>query len=46
VRPGSIVVLHDSLKAEANLKGALPIILEKLRDQCYEFRALPHPDSH
>jgi len=46
VRPGSIVVLHDSLKAESNLKGALPIIIEKLQTLGYEFRALPHPDSH
>ena len=39
VRPGSIVVFHDSVKASENLYYALPALLEKLgRD--YRFMAL------
>ena len=39
-RPGSIVVLHDSLKAERNLKYALPRILEHYSELGYAFQAL------
>ena len=31
VRPGSIIVFHDSVKAEQNLKYALPKTLEFLK---------------
>jgi len=45
VRPGSIVVFHDSLKAEANLKGVLPEFLKGLRLGGYEFHTLAVPQS-
>jgi peptidoglycan/xylan/chitin deacetylase (PgdA/CDA1 family) len=37
VRPGSIVVFHDSEKALINLKYALPLVLEKLANEGYKF---------
>lgn len=37
-RNGSIIVFHDSLKAEKNLRYALPLALEWLIEQGYEFR--------
>lgn len=40
-RPGSIIVLHDSLKAEPRLRHALPRALAALLAQGYVFRALP-----
>ena len=40
VSPGSIVVFHDSLKAEANLRYALPRVLTSLARQGYRFEAL------
>tara|TARA_B100000963_G_scaffold350315_1_gene360415 strand:- start:64 stop:630 length:567 start_codon:yes stop_codon:yes gene_type:complete len=40
VQPGSIVVLHDSLKAEARILGALPIILKQLKGNGYTFNTL------
>ena len=39
-RNGSIIVFHDSLKAEANLRYALPRAIEWLQQQGYEFRTL------
>lgn len=36
-RNGSIIVFHDSLKAEANLRYALPRAIEWLKEQGYEF---------
>jgi len=39
VRGGSIVVFHDSVKAEPNLKYALPRVLESLNGK-YEFRKI------
>lgn len=38
--PGSIVVLHDSLKAETNLRYALPRILDHFAEAGYTFNAL------
>lgn len=40
VRPGSIVVFHDSEKAFPNLRVALPRLLEALSQQGYSFRKL------
>lgn len=40
-RNGSIIVFHDSLKAERNLRYALPLAIQWLKDQGYEFRPLP-----
>ncbi|MEO6760033.1 MAG: polysaccharide deacetylase family protein [Saprospiraceae bacterium] len=39
--PGSIVVLHDSRKAEKNLRYVLPAILEYFAGNGYRFEALP-----
>lgn len=40
-RNGSIIVFHDSLKAQRNLRGSLPQAIEWLQRQGYEFRAIP-----
>lgn len=39
-RPGSIVVFHDSLKAEKNLRLLLPSYLEFLRKCGYQLRSI------
>lgn len=39
-RNGSIIVFHDSLKAEKNLKYALPESIEWLIEQGYSFRTI------
>ena len=38
---GSIIVFHDSLKAEKNLKAVLPRVLEYYSQRGYEFRRIP-----
>jgi len=40
-RPGSIIVFHDSLKAERNISYALPRFLEHFLNQGYVFRSIP-----
>lgn len=40
-RNGSIIVFHDSLKAEKNMKAVLPRAIEYLRSRGYEFDAIP-----
>jgi peptidoglycan/xylan/chitin deacetylase (PgdA/CDA1 family) len=40
LRPGSIIVFHDSLKAQRNLKYALPRVLEILQNEQYECRKI------
>ena len=40
VRNGSIIVFHDSLKAERNLRYALPLSIEWMMEQGYEFALL------
>ncbi|MDO5524291.1 MAG: polysaccharide deacetylase family protein, partial [Bacteroidia bacterium] len=40
-RNGSIIVFHDSLKAEKNLRYALPKAIEWLVDEGYEFELIP-----
>lgn len=40
-RKGSIIVFHDSLKAEKNMKYALPRAIEWLKEKGYEFEAIP-----
>ena len=40
-RNGSIIVFHDSLKAERNMRYALPRAIQWLKDQGYEFRPMP-----
>jgi len=39
-RPGSIVVFHDSLKAEKNLRYVLPRLIEEMLSRGYTFRRL------
>ncbi len=39
-RPGSIVVFHDSLKAQHNLEYALPKVLEEFTQSGYRFEQL------
>jgi peptidoglycan/xylan/chitin deacetylase (PgdA/CDA1 family) len=39
-RSGSIIVFHDSLKAEKNLKAALPLAIEFLKKEGYSFGLL------
>jgi len=38
--PGSIIVFHDSIKAEANLRWALPKVLKYYSDKGYQFQSL------
>lgn len=40
-RDGSIIVFHDSLKAEKNMKYALPRAIEWLQEQGYTFEQIP-----
>ena len=40
-RNGSIIVFHDSLKAEQNMKYALPRAIEWLQSKGYKFDAIP-----
>lgn len=40
VRNGSIIVFHDSIKAERNLRAVLPRAIEWLRSEGYEFRRI------
>jgi peptidoglycan/xylan/chitin deacetylase (PgdA/CDA1 family) len=40
VHPGSIVVFHDSLKAQEKLEFVLPKVLEHFSQQGYQFHAL------
>jgi peptidoglycan-N-acetylglucosamine deacetylase len=39
-KPGSIIVFHDSVKAEAQLKQILPAVLQELSSQGYKFKSL------
>lgn len=41
-RDGSILVFHDSLKAEKNMKYALPRAIEWLQGEGYTFALIPH----
>ncbi|HBL74602.1 MAG TPA: phosphoribosylamine--glycine ligase [Prolixibacteraceae bacterium] len=41
VRPGSILIFHDSLKAEKNMKEALPEVIRSLKKQGYRFETIP-----
>lgn len=36
VRPGSVIIFHDSVKAEKNMKAALPVVIRELRQQGYQ----------
>ena len=39
-RPGSIIVFHDSVKAEPNLKYVLPRFIEEMLSKGYVFKQL------
>jgi hypothetical protein len=39
-RPGSIVVFHDSLKAEKNLRYVLPLYLQHFLEKGFAFKTL------
>ena len=41
IRPGSIVVFHDSLKAERNMQYVLPRLLDHFANRNFEFVSLP-----
>jgi peptidoglycan/xylan/chitin deacetylase (PgdA/CDA1 family) len=40
-RPGSVLVFHDSEKAESNLRQVLPEVLRYYKELGYEFSAIP-----
>jgi peptidoglycan-N-acetylglucosamine deacetylase len=40
IKPGSVVVFHDSLKAKDNLEYLLPRMLKHYKDKGYTFKAL------
>lgn len=40
-RPGSIIVFHDSFKAERNMMYVLPRLITHFREQGFSFKALP-----
>ncbi|MGG5577482.1 polysaccharide deacetylase family protein [Myroides sp. C15-4] len=40
VKPGSIIVFHDSLKAEKNMKYTLPLLIKHLKEKGYSFALL------
>lgn len=41
VRNGSIIVFHDSLKAERNMKATLPKAIEWIKARGYKFEKIP-----
>lgn len=45
VRPGSVVVFHDSLKAENKLRYVLPKVLSVLSERGFVFTAIPNDIS-
>ena len=42
VKNGSVIIFHDSVKAEKNMKYALPIVLKLLSNNGYEFKAIEY----
>jgi peptidoglycan-N-acetylglucosamine deacetylase len=44
-RPGSIIVFHDSMKAEKNMSYTLPRYLDCFSQQGYSFKVLPNPNN-
>lgn len=40
-RPGSIIVFHDSVKAQPRMEAVLPAVIEWLQQQGYSFETLP-----
>lgn len=48
VRPGSVIVFHDSVKAQKNLYAALPAVIQYLKKEGYRFGKLSDafPEKH
>jgi peptidoglycan-N-acetylglucosamine deacetylase len=42
-RPGSVVVFHDSVKAEKNMRYALPRFIDHFLNQGFVFKPIPLP---
>lgn len=42
VKPGSIIVFHDSIKAAPNLLASLPVCLKTLSKKGYRFESIPY----
>lgn len=42
VKPGSIIVFHDNLISQERMRHALPVVVERLLKNGYEFKTLPH----
>jgi peptidoglycan-N-acetylglucosamine deacetylase len=42
VRSGSVITFHDSIKAEKNLKEALPKAIHWIKEQDFRFEAIPY----
>ena len=40
VKPGSIIVFHDSIKAAPRMLNALPVVLRELHAQGYTFEKI------
>lgn len=45
VKPGSIIVLHDSIKAWPRLKALLPKLLQHFTEQGYSFETMKHRNT-
>ena len=45
VRPGSIIIFHDSIKAQKNMKQALPVVIKTLKEKAYEFALLTEANN-
>jgi len=41
IRPGSVIIFHDSIKAKQNMEIALPIVINKLKEKGYTFKPIP-----
>ncbi len=37
LRPGSVIIFHDSIKAEKNMKAALPKVIQEMKNRGYRF---------
>ncbi len=46
LRPGSIVVFHDSIKAASNVLGCLPDLITVIKRKGYAMKPLPGGNSH
>lgn len=42
VRPGSIITFHDSIKAQSHLMNVLPRAIRWMKEQGYQFEAIPY----